>query len=434
MPTATAAATAITKPTFANFSLYAQDSWKATRRLTVDLGLRWDVNPPPGAANGLFPLAVNEVSNLATMSLLPDGTPLWKTTYSNFAPRLGLAYQLVQDPGHETVIRGGFGVFYDTGNNLATRGLGAGFPITASNALTNLAFPLNPALVAPPALTNLSNISNLKTPYSTVFLFDPHLQLPYTLEWNVSVEQSFGTNQALTVSYVGSDGQRLLINQQYSINTINPLFTGADVTTNRGTSSYNALQAQFQRRLSHGLQGLFSYTWSHAIDTSSADGFSMFPPIRGNADFDVRQVLAAAVVYNTPKFGNNRMVEAILGNWSVDSGIHYESAFPLNVTTSQVVNPVTGTYTITFPNVISGVPLYLYGPQYPGGRTINNTPPTAAQIASARMSANSNTDNTGKRCVMHASDWPEWRSWTQCLARRSCLAGRFRVGAQVQTD
>ncbi len=106
------------EPIYTNLSLFVQDEWKATPRLNASLGLRWELNPPPGDGYGNIPYTLNETSNLATATVAPKGTPLWHTTYNNFAPRFGLAYQAHQQPRHETVLRAGFGVFYDMGNTL----------------------------------------------------------------------------------------------------------------------------------------------------------------------------------------------------------------------------------------------------------------------------------------------------------------------------
>ncbi|MCA1850344.1 MAG: TonB-dependent receptor, partial [Acidobacteria bacterium] len=99
-------------PSYTNFSAYGQDSWKVTRGLTINYGLRWELNPPPSDRRGNDPFTVTGVNDPATMTLAPLGTPLWATTYHNFAPRVGLAYQIFQAAGREMVLRGGFGLFY----------------------------------------------------------------------------------------------------------------------------------------------------------------------------------------------------------------------------------------------------------------------------------------------------------------------------------
>ena len=110
------------EPVFTNFSAFVQDEWKATRRLSLSLGLRWDVNPAPGNEIGYLPYRLNQITNLATATVAPTNSPLWDTDWRGFAPRFGLAYQLGTSSGHETVLRAGFGLFYDLNSLLASFG------------------------------------------------------------------------------------------------------------------------------------------------------------------------------------------------------------------------------------------------------------------------------------------------------------------------
>ena len=363
------------RPVYINFSAFGEDTWRLSRRLTLDLGLRWEVNPAPGATDGNLPLAVTTINNLAAMQLAPLGTKLWKTTYNNFAPRIGMAYLLSQKTGNEAVVRGGFGVHYDTGNEFASVG-SFQYPYNLNRSVSNVTFPLSPAQVAPAPTPTFT------PPFPVVSAYDPAMKLPYTLEWNVAVQRSLGQSQALTVSYVGAAGRRLLQRQQLSLSAINPKFTTVFLNTNKATSDYHAFQGQFQRRLSRGLQAVMSYTWSHAIDEDSTGNTSRAVK-RGNADFDVRHNFAAAVTYDIPSSKLGRVASAAVNHWSIDSTIHVQSALPVDLVASTLTDPATGTRINVRPNVIAGIPLYLYGSQYPGGRTINNTVPTTAQIASA---------------------------------------------------
>ena len=367
------------EPVIVNFSAYAQDTWKPSRRLTLDFGVRWEVNPATTEANGNDQLAVTQIDNLATMDLAPLGTKAWKTTYDNFAPRVGLSYLLSEKPGREMVIRGGFGVFYDTGNDFSASNFNQGYPFTAFRALTNVVFPLSPVQVAPPAFPAAGVLT---PPYSLNAVFDPSLKLPYTLQWNVAVERSLGPNQTITASYVGATGRRLLQATLLDLSAINPKFTSFGLIRNKASSDYNALQTNFQRRLSRGVQALVSYTWSHALDDDST-GFVLRVPQRGNASFDLRHVFAAAVTYDIPGPSSGRFINALFSHWSIDTRVQIQSAPPLDIVARTFTDPVTGESNNVRPNVITGVPFYLDDPSMPGGRIINNTIPTAAQIAAA---------------------------------------------------
>jgi hypothetical protein len=196
------------------------------------------------------------------------------------------------------------------------------------------------------------------------------LQLPYTLQWNVSVEQALGRAQSFTLGYVGSNGRRLLELLPYSLAGLNPNFTTVERYQNGLTSSYNALQLQYKRTLSRGLQVLAGYTWSHALDLESQDAF--FEPYqRGNSDFDVRNNFTAAVSYDLPKDAGSHFTSALIRGWGTDLRLTARSGFPVTLYGNSIVDPVTGQNTYGELNLVPGVPVYVYGAQYPGGRSIN---------------------------------------------------------------
>jgi hypothetical protein len=365
---------------FRNLGLFAQDTWRVVPRLTVTYGLRWDVDVSPSALDGPALPAVTgfNLNNLSNLALAPAGAPPFKTTYGNVAPRIGLAYELTQNPSWTTVLRGGFGIFYD----LATSEVGNNFfafsyPYGGEAFAFGGTFPLDPAAAAPPPISpaNLSSFSG------RLNAFDPNLKLPYTLQWNVAVEQAIGKHQVLSASYIGAAGRRLI--QSAFVNSPNSSFATANLIGNTASSNYNALQIQFQRRLTNSLQALASYTWSHSIDTASAgSSFStsntLVPSInpnanRGASDFDIRNRFAAGLTYDIPSPKINAFTNVILRAWSLESIIQVQSASPVNVFES-VLSQINGANAQVRPDVVSGIPLYLYGSQYPGGKAINNTP------------------------------------------------------------
>jgi excisionase family DNA binding protein len=267
-------------------------------------------------------------------------------------------------------------------------GASGSFPFSATKIIepSPTPFPLSPGNAAPPPLTT-------SPPVSDMLVADPHLDLPRTYQWNIAVEQSLGSSQSLSVTYIGAVGRDLL----RVTNLLNPNanFAFANVTSNSATSDYNTLQVEFQRRLSQGLQALASYTFSHSIDIASTDAFATYlntpasianPNIdRGNSDFDIRHSFSAGITYDLPSPESNKIAHAALGGWSVDSFIFARTAPPVDVVGGFVFTDGIALY--PRPNVSRGVPLVLYGSQYPGGKAFNSAaftpPPTGQQGAAA---------------------------------------------------
>ena len=351
---------------FWNYSAYVQDQWRIGDRLTLSYGLRWDVNPAPTNGNGPEPYTLNQITDLASAHLAPAGTrATYATDYLGLAPRVGAAYLLRGGPNYETVLRGGFGLFYDTGNALTSQGLSGGVGFGSNEVLGGIPLPQLP--VPPPPSTS--------SPYNaTVSAFDPNLRLPYAREWNVTVGQGLGEGQTLNISYVGSQGRRLTYLTFFDLSTINPNFAlgnGLNLIKNGSSSDYDALQVQFQRRLTRGLQVLAGYTWAHSIDDRSFNGDAQEDPlVRGNSDFDVRHTFTAGVVWQFPSRYSNAMAEALLGHWSTDVSVIGRSALPFDVNSGVTLLP-NGSDQFLRPDLVPGVPIYVNDPTAPGGRYAN---------------------------------------------------------------
>ena len=157
--------------------------------------------------------------------------------------------------------------------------------------------------------------------------------------------------------------------------------------TNLATSDYQALQLQYKRRLSRGLQALASYTWSHSIDISSNDTFLNLPGSklnpkldRGSSDFDVRHSLSAGVTYDLTGPSENDLAGKLLRHWSLDALFRTRTALPVNIITGRLLS---GVRSAQRPDLIAGVPLYLDDPNVAGGRRINRAafsiPPNTCQ-------------------------------------------------------
>jgi hypothetical protein len=370
-------------PLYKNFSAFAEDEWKVTTRLNLSMGLRWDVNPPPGVTQGLMPYTV-QGADPATWDLAPQGTPLWHTAWFNFAPRLGVAYSVRNSPGWETVLRTGGGLFFDTGQQLGSAGFGGpgfqgqGIPADVFGDAPPVSFP-----ALPPAPV-IGTAPGSAIPY----VFPTHFQAPYTLQWNTSVEQALGNAQSITFSYVGAHAGRLL---QQDLIDFSSTPTGANANgwptffyvNSSGRSDYHSAQAQYRRRLSRGFTALASYTWSHCIDLGSQN--YLFGYQRGNCDYDVRHNVSGAFSYDLPNVGHSGLLRAVLHHWGIDNRFTARSGFPITLDGRSFIDPQTGKTLHAGLNWDRSQPLYIHGSTCdqvfqatlspgqgcPGGRAVN---------------------------------------------------------------
>lgn len=355
---------------FQSLSLYAQDTWRVTSRLTVTYGIRWEFVPTARASKGPNAITLNNIDDPygGQVSVASRNTPLWRTRYDNFAPRLGGSLVLSDTPGAQLVLRGGFGTFHDLGFGQVATAYRS-YPFAGIRSVSSPAFPLSAATLSLPRLE--------EDPPQSITMMDPQLRLPFTYQWNASMERSLGPRQTVTVGYIGAEGRRLLKLDRYNIRLVEwpASTTPVNVGRNRGYSDYHALQLQFQRRLHHGLQGMTSYTYGRSRDTSSSDIATNIPAERlppeldfGYSDYDVRHVFTSAITYQLPEFSGSSFHHRLASGWGLDVMLRVRSGYPINVSVGVPFPPETFS---ARPNVIPGQPFWIDDTNAPGGRRLN---------------------------------------------------------------
>jgi Carboxypeptidase regulatory-like domain/TonB dependent receptor len=367
--------------TVSSISSFFQDNWKIKSNLNLIYGLRWEINPSPSTLEKDALLTLENAPNLAQadqtkLKLAPAGTPYYKTAFDNFAPRIGVAFQLFNKEDKQFVLRGGAGTFYDLGqsqfNEIAS-------PYERTNEFTkNLSLPINDFP------SDIFSNSNTSANRPTVISASSDYELPRTYFWNLTGQIKFG-NQMFSAAYVGGAGRELqrtltlnltkpdgLQNQYYSDD-----FSKIIYIDNAYSSDYHALQLQFAQNLSAGLTSFVNYTWAHSIDNNSSDSNLSTPflnyPVstdRGNSDFDVRHSFNAGFSYNLPQTSRKDMVGDFLKNWSFSGLFFARSGLPFDVKIAEI-NSRGDAYNYRRADLIEGVPVYLKTGESPTGFRIN---------------------------------------------------------------
>lgn len=357
---------------FNNLSIFAQDNWRVSSRLTATYGLRWEHVPPPHTTEGADAITLENIDNPygGQVRLAPRGTGLWKTRYDSIAPRIGVSYVVSERPSAQLLLKGSWGKFYDLGFGLVANAYRT-YPFLAQRVSSNISLAGAPAsLIAIPLPT-------ASDPPSTIYVMDPDLRMPSTYQWNTSVEQALGSSQTISVAYVAAKGNDLLKLDRY---TIALLEWPADrrtvnVNRNRGYSDYRSLQLNYQRRLRRGWQSLVSYTLGRSRDTSSSDSATNVPAERlppeadyGYSDHDVRHSLAAALTWQTPEITGSAPWKSLVRNWSFDVMFRLRSGLPLDI---RVNVPFPPDNESARPNLVPGQPVWVEDTAAPGGRRLN---------------------------------------------------------------
>jgi hypothetical protein len=314
------------------YSAWIQDTWQATRRLTVAAGLRWEFSPAPVPADDTYFL------NLTTNTVFGMRQPLWPTNYHNFAPRLGIAVRLSRDGS--TVLRMGGGLYYDSSMSIATDVLNGG-PLSIASFSSGIYSPF---------------------PAQLTFGFMPFLRLPEIKQWNVSLEHAFSARDVLSLGYVGSAGRDLVLREVGGAGS--SLTSWLALTTNYGRSDYHALHLEYRRNVARGLQAHVAYAWSHSIDNDSSDAFLLWGGSgvsdRGSSDFDLRHSFTGSVSYEVPR----------LHGLALDAIFRARTGFPITVQQTEEYFGISLSNAFR-PDWVYGQPFWLTDPSAPGGRVLN---------------------------------------------------------------
>jgi outer membrane receptor protein involved in Fe transport len=361
---------------FNRISIFAQDEWKLTTRLNLNLGIRWEPFLPfidlrnrlavwrPGERSTRFPNA--------PLGIIYAGDPqvprsAINARYNYFAPRIGFAYALTSDG--KTSLRGGYGIFFDQLNTIALNNQANQAPFgtvvtTFGNLNNSFANPYAgitnpfPAPLDPPSNTTFPNFSTHQ-PYVTDF------QGPYVQSWNLTLEREVGFGFIARTSYAASKGTRLGVVREGNAAVFVPGATTATTNQRRpfapglgnlslieptSNSTFHALQFTLERRFSKGVSVLGNYQFSKAIDDASATkltGQARTNPFnqrfdKGPADFDKTHIFNFSGLWELPMRTDNGFAKWIVNGWSLNAIASLMSGPPFTVT-SGVDNARTGT-------------------------------------------------------------------------------------------
>ncbi len=336
------------------FSFFGQDDWQISRKLNINLGLRYEyIGPLHSTNNDLAVFIPNQglkIQGNGINSIFPPDK-------NNFAPRFGFAYQPTAN--ENLVVRGGIGVFYDQIN--MNPFLDFRPPINGADGLQDN--PIGPHAVdnysvdhytwqanTPifPGLTTCPTLSGCGTNYYNVYSVGQNFRTPYFYNYNLQIEKGFGNGAAVwQIGYVGSAGHKLGV-----MDNINPGFTAGTPPTlgplnalypnvatvlqlnSVGNSNYNALQSTLRIRSWHGLSSQFAYTWAHELDTmteyrgSIQTDFTNPKLDYGSGDFDTRQNFTAFWTYDIP--GSSHGPSILTHGWQLSSLMSFHGGQPFN--------------------------------------------------------------------------------------------------------
>lgn len=414
-----------------SLNFFANDSYRITPRLTLNGGLRYEHNSPPVDAEdraNVYDVATRSLVRVGTNSVPRSG---FEADKNNFAPRVGFAWSVSEG----TVLRGGYGVYYDQSPLAPAEALYFNSPFFDNNIF----FPLQdlPLTVNNP----FPSFFPFALPDSALAI-QRDLRTGYMQHWNFNVERQLGERNIVEVAYVGSKGTKLLtardINQPQPsvlpqglpfVPRPNPQFDDINLLESRANSNYHALQARFQRRMTRGFSTLASYTWSKSLDDASnfftSAGDPNFPQNsynvaaeRGRSNFDVAHRLSVSYSYALPFHSSGNDLGAKLVNgWETFGILTLQSGRPFTVALlSEIDNSGTGRSILGFGN--NDRPNLIGNPELS-----DPTPDRWFNTAAFAFSAPGTFGNAGRNIV----DGPGYQSFNAAVVKNTHFSERVSL-------
>jgi len=388
---------------------FVQDDFKLRPNLTINVGLRWQINHGWNEVHGNIVNFDQTVMNPATNTLgaawyasthANGRTALEANAYDTFLPRVGVSWAIRPN----MTVRGGFGL-YAYNWSLDTYGSGMGAAVGASGGYADTTNGITPAVLlggnGNTIVPVTGGVSNTPLPYTSGST-DParfngssfnnyeayHTPVPKIYQWNFGVQRSLTNDMVAELAYVGSHGFNLAypvdINQVHPENWSSndaalrpyPQYQGIQTASTRtdAVSNYNSLQASITKRMTRGLSLSFNYVWSHFMDDSDSSGWGSRAGPQdyqdayhaaanySNSNFDVRHAFKGYAVYQLP-FGrgkqflnNSTLLDQIVGGWQLSGTVVLQTGNPFSVYGDQANFSLAGTQ---FPNRVPGAPLYV---------------------------------------------------------------------------
>ena len=341
-----------------DYAGYVQDDWKVTKRLSLNLGLRYDL---------LDGYPQTEVGDRLIQFDIETGLPApvkqgkfpWRSGIgsdkNNWAPRIGLAYR-VDD---STVIRAAYGLYYNGQAIHLNAGLLSQAPFFLNTRVDNSQGDFEGArgLADGPL-----RVRDLHAPGQNRRGYDPNnYSTPYVQQWNFAVQRQLPGQQQLTVAYVGTKATALRQNINFNQATPGagtvalrrrwPSHATVNIVQSRGNSNYHALQATLRKHFSSGLQYQVNYTWSHSIgETTGAQPITDLSGNRGNNGLDIRNQANATAGYELP-IGRGKallpdatgIVEQLLGGWQINAMLTFSDGYWFSPSGPNTLNIGEGT-------------------------------------------------------------------------------------------